>query len=123
MPLTRAEARKVALSFKGASEGEHYGQPAIYLDEQFFTRLHHKEEAVVILTGSLEMRDVMLEAEPALFYITDHYRTRPALLARLSKLNRKLLKELLAGRAAQLTAMPPIKRRAKKGAKKKKARG
>ncbi len=100
MPLTKAEARKIALAIDGASEGLHYRKPAIFVGEEFLTRVHHKEDAVVILTGSIEMRDVMLEAEPKLFYITDHYRNFPALLARLSKLDRKTLKKDLL--AAQL---------------------
>src|SRR4051812_9554422 len=110
MPLTRAEARKIALSLEGASEGSHFGKPAIFVGEEFLTRVHHKEDAVVILPGSIEMRDVMLEAEPRLFYIIEHYRSRAAVLARLSKLDRKTLKELL---------MPRLKRIGEKSAKKK----
>src|SRR3954468_14718233 len=113
MPLTRAEARKILLSLEGTSEGSHYGKPAIFIGEEFLTRIHHKEDAVVILTGSIEMRDVMLEADPKLFYIIAHYRNFPALLARLSALDRKTLQSLLA---------PRLKRIAEKSAKKKPVR-
>lgn len=70
--------------------------------------------------SSMEMRDMMLEAEPKLFYITDHYRNFPFVLARLSALTPKMLTELIAGRAAQLAEKPPKNRRkpAKKPAKK-----
>src|SRR6201992_3337999 len=107
MPLTKAEANKILLAIDGASEGEHYRQPAIFIGEEFLTRIHHKEDAVVILTGSIEMRDVMLEAEPELFYIIDHYKNFAALLARLSALNKKTLIELLKPRIAQILAAPP----------------
>jgi hypothetical protein len=40
-------------------------------------------------------------------------------LVRLSALTRTVLKDMLVGRAAQLAAMPPIKRRPKNTAKKK----
>ena len=50
----------------------------------------------------MEMRDVMLEAEPKLFYITDHYQNFPMLLARLSALDSKTLKEIWSRRAVQL---------------------
>ena len=113
MTLTRAEARKIALTIEGASEGPFFGKPAIFVNGEFLTRVHQKEDAMVILTGSMEMRDVMLEAEPERFYIIEHYRNRPALLARLSKLDRKTLKDLLA---------PRLQRIAQKGAKKKPAR-
>ena len=113
MPLTRAEARKIALSFEGASEGPYFGKPSIFVAEKFLTRVHHKEEAMVLAIGSMEMRDVMLEAEPKLFYITDHYKNFPYLLARLSKLNKETLKDLLAARVLQIEAKKPKKRAAK----------
>jgi hypothetical protein len=65
----------------------------------------------------MEMRDMMLEAQPKLFYITDHYRKFPFVLVRLAALDRKVLKDMLVGRAAQLAQMKPIKRRPKKAAK------
>lgn len=126
MPLTKAEARKIALSFEGATEGPYFGKPAIFVAEKFLTRVHHKEEAMVLSIGSMEMRDVMLEAEPRLFYITDHYKNFPYLLARLSKLNRETLKDLLAARVLRIEAKSKKKRVAKAPAKpakkKKKAR-
>ena len=69
---------------------------------QFLTKVHDKEEAMTLRVSSMEMRDMMLEAEPELFYITDHYRSFPFILARLSALTPRMLKEILAGRAAQL---------------------
>ena len=119
MPLTRTEALKVALSFPDASEGPYFNKPAVFVGETFLTRVHTKEDAMVLAIGSMEMRDMMLEAEPKLFYITDHYRKFPFVLVRLSVLTAKTLKEMLVGRAAQLAAMPPIKRRPKKTVKKK----
>ena len=130
MPLTKAEANKILLSIDGTSEGEHYRQPAIFIGEEFLTRIHHKEDAVVILTGSVEMRDVMLEAEPKLFYITEHYKPWPMLLARLAVLDRTTLKELIAARMGEIDAKakkkkktaPSVKKAVKKKAVKKKAR-
>jgi hypothetical protein len=110
MPLTRAEARKIALAVSGASEGPYFGKPANFVAEKFLTRVHTKEEAMVLAIGSMEMRDVMLEAEPKLFYITDHYKNFPYLLARLSKLDRKTLQDLLNARLLQIEAKAKKKR-------------
>ncbi|MGZ5926022.1 MAG: MmcQ/YjbR family DNA-binding protein [Rhizomicrobium sp.] len=118
MPLTRAEARKIALSFEGASEGPYFGKPAVFVAEKFLTRVHTKEEAVVLAIGSMEMRDMMLEAEPRLFYITDHYKKFPYLLARLSKLDKPTLKDLLSARVLQIEAKTKKKRAAPKPKKK-----
>src|SRR5690349_6355106 len=112
MPLTRTEARKIALAVEGATEGPYFGKPAVFVAEKFLTRVHTQEEAVVLNIGSMEMRDVMLEAEPKLFYITDHYRSFPYLLARLSKLDKATLKELLNARLLQIEAKTKKKKRA-----------
>ncbi len=120
--LTKAEARKVMLSLPGTDERPWFNQPSIFIHDRFLAKTHKTEDAVVLQVGSMEMRDMMLEAEPKLFYITDHYRKFPFVLARLSALTRIVLKDMLTGRAAQLAAMPPIKRRSKKTAGKKPAR-
>jgi hypothetical protein len=126
MPLTRAEARKIALSVEGATEGPYFGKPAVFVAEKFLTRVHTKEDAVVLNIGSMEMRDVMLEAEPGLFYITDHYKSFPYLLARLSKLDKPTLKDLLNARLLRIEAKTkkkkPAEPKAAKAPTKKKAK-
>ena len=124
MPITRAEGRKIALSIPGAGEVLWFKKPAVFLHGQFLTKVHDKEDAMTLRVSSMEMRDMMLEAEPKLFYITDHYRNFPFVLARLSALTPKILKEMVAGRAAQLAEskdkVRPRKKPLKKvGAKKK----
>jgi hypothetical protein len=122
MPIKRADGWKIALALPGASETLWFNRPAVFIHGQFLTKVHDKENAMVLRVGSMEMRDMMLEAEPKLFYITDHYRNFPYVLARLSALDRKTLKEMLVGRAAQLAANPPKRKAKKKIAKKKSAK-
>ena len=122
MPITRNEGWKIALALPGATETLWFNRPAVFIHGQFLTKVHDKEDAMVLRVGSMEMRDMMLEAEPKLFYITDHYRNFPYVLVRLSALDRKTLKEMLVGRAAQLAANPPERKAKKKIAKKKSAR-
>lgn len=101
--LTRKEGWKIALAIPGTTEVLWFRKPAVFLHDQFLTKVHDKEEAMTLRVSSMEMRDMMLEAEPELFYITDHYRNFPFILARLSALTPKTLKEILVGRAKQLT--------------------
>jgi hypothetical protein len=119
--LSRAEARRIMLAIPGTDERLWFNRPSVFIHDRFLSKVHEKEEAAVLQVGSMEMRDMMLEAEPKLFYITDHYRKFPFVLIRLSALTPKVLKEILTGRAAQLAQMKPIKR-AKKPVKKKVAR-
>lgn len=115
------------LSVEGTSEGPYFGKPSVFYGEAFVARVHDKEEAVALRVGSMEMRDVMLEAEPRLFYITDHYKPWPMLLARLAALDSKTLKELLAARILRIQEKSARKRTKKpkpvKAVRKKKAAG
>jgi len=115
--ITRAEARKVMLSVKGTSEGPYFGRPSVFFGESFVGRVHDKEEAVALRVGTIEMRDVMLEAEPRLFYITDHYKPWPMLLARLKTLDKTILKELVLARIGEIETKASRKRKAKTPAK------
>jgi hypothetical protein len=125
MPISRVDGWKIALSLPGTEEVLWFKKPAVFVHDQFLTKVHDKEDAMTLRVSSMEMRDMMLEAEPELFYITDHYRNFPFVLARLKTLTPKVLKEMLVGRAAQLaeTAEKAAKRKrpaAKKPAAKKK---
>ena len=109
--LTRTEARKIALSVPGTREKLYFNKPSIFHGDDFVAVVHDKHPAVVLRVSSIEMRDMMLEAEPALFYITDHYKNWPGLLVRLEALDRAILKALIGARIAQLDAMPSKKPR------------
>jgi hypothetical protein len=124
MALTKVEARKIALSIAGTSEGPYFGKPAIFLGEEYLCRVHDREAAVVLRSGGMEMRQVMLEAEPKLFYITDHYKNFPVILARLSALDKKTLEQLLAARILRIAQKGANRRKraVKKTVKKKKMR-
>src|SRR5579885_750191 len=120
--LSKAEARRIMLAIPGTDERLWFREPSVFIHDRFLAKTHKKEDAVTLQVGSMEMRDMMLEAEPKLFYITDHYKNFPFVLIRLSALTKTVLKEILLGRAAQLAAMPPIKRRPKKAGAKKPAK-
>jgi hypothetical protein len=116
--LSKAEARKIMLSMKGTCEAPYFGKPSVFYAESFVGRVHDKEEAVALRVGTIEMRDVMLEAEPKLFYITDHYKSWPMLLARLKILNGTTLKELVMARMGEIDAKAKKKRKSAPAAKK-----
>ncbi len=118
MSLTKSEARKVMLAIEGTAEGPYFGRPSVFYGESFVGRVHDKEEAVALRVGTIEMRDVMLEAEPKLFYITDHYKPWPMLLARLKTLDRATLRALVAARMKEIDAKPKKKSRREKTAEK-----
>jgi hypothetical protein len=98
MSLTKAQIKKIVLSFPGAVEKPSYGKPAYLIEKKFFTRLRAEDDSLVLFVGSIDERDMLIEAEPALFHITDHYKNYPTVLARAAKLDAKTLRGMLERR-------------------------
>jgi hypothetical protein len=100
--MNKAAMKKIVLSFGGVEEGESYGKPAFLLGKKFFTRLRASDDSMVLIVGSIDEREMLLEAEPKLFFITDHYKNYPAVLAHLAKLDALTLRSLLERRWKQI---------------------
>lgn len=67
-------------------EGVWYRTPALKVRGKAFVRLKEDGDSVVFLLESVDEQEALIEAKPELYFITDHYRGWPAVLARLSKL-------------------------------------
>ncbi len=93
--LSAAQFHDIALGFPGAHAQPSYGQPAIFILKKFFTRLRREDNSAVLRVGSIDERDMLLAADPALFHITDHYRNYPIVLARLEKLDAEMFTRML----------------------------
>ena len=87
--------RKLPLSTIRRDEGTSYGTPAFRLKKRLLARLHQDGESIM-LKLSFEMRDHLIRADPQAFFITDHYRNTPSVLARLDRLSAADLRKLLA---------------------------
>ena len=84
--MTREEFAAVALSFPGAAEGTSYGQPSFKVRDRFFTRVRSEDESAVLSCVPADERDFLIEADPATFHFTAHYKDYPIVLARLEGL-------------------------------------
>ena len=102
MPVTKAQVKQVALSFAGAVEKPSHGRPAYFIHKTFFTRLRAEDSSVVMRVDSIEQRDMMLELDPATYFITDHYKDWPVILVRLAKITPTELKTMLERRWRQI---------------------
>ena len=60
----------------------------------------------MLLVG-FDQRDILMQIDPETFYITDHYRGYPSVLAKLPRLNRKQLRDLLRMAYQFVTAPKP----------------
>jgi hypothetical protein len=54
---------------------------------KFFTRLRREDQSVVLTGISMDEREMLMEAEPATFHITAHYKDYPSVLARIETLH------------------------------------
>lgn len=65
-----------------------YGRPAVKVRGKFMAGYNPKEKAFVLRLASVEEQDFLIEMAPDIYYITDHYKGYPAVLARPAKLTR-----------------------------------
>ena len=98
MPITKADLKKIALSFPGAVETTSYGQPAFKVEKKFFIRLRGEDDSLVWIVDSIDERDSLLEMDPKTYFITDHYRNYPSVLVRISRIDKAMLRKMLERR-------------------------
>ena len=67
-------------------EGTWYGTPSLHVRGKSFLRLKEDGASVVFLLDSVDEQEFLISSKPEVYFITDHYRGWPSVLARLSKL-------------------------------------
>lgn len=92
-------ARRVAgmaarLGLPEVAEGTSYGTPALKVRGKSFTRL--KDPQTLVLLIPMELKDLLLEMSPQIYFETDHYRGWPAVLVRLAVISDAELAQRLA---------------------------
>ena len=107
--MTEAEMRAVILAFPGAEDGTSYGKPSFKVRGKLFTRLR-AEDASLVLTGvGFDEREMLMEADPATFHITAHYKDYQIVLARIETLSPGGLRGFLERRWRKLATKAMIK--------------
>jgi hypothetical protein len=89
-------------SLPETAEGPCYGTPGFRARGKLFARLREDGESLVVRVDPSE-RDLLLEADPRCFYVTDHYRDYPWVLVRLPVVEADVLADMLE-RAWRLAA-------------------
>jgi len=86
--------RQIALEFPGVEEGLSYGTPAFRVGGKFLARLREDGESLAIKCG-FDERDFRLQADPNVFFTTEHYRGYPTVLVRLSAIRPTVLRDVM----------------------------
>ena len=92
--VTYDTVRELAGGLPGVEESTSYGTPALKVRGKLFVRLKEDGVTIVLKTDPLE-REHLMRADPAVFFITDHYRDYPWVLVRLAEATRPQMRELL----------------------------
>jgi hypothetical protein len=107
--------REIALALPGVEESTIHGAPSLKVRGKLLTcpAIHRSAEpsTLAVRINSAE-RAKLLEAEPGIYYVTEHYLDYPTILVRLSQIDRNSLKNLLqrAWRLANSESKTPRRR-------------
>jgi len=107
-PFQRLLALAAASGITGIEQGTSYGTPSLKYKGHFLARM--KDEKTLVIRCPLEEKEMLMAAEPDLYFQTDHYIGHPALLVRLDAIDDASLKARLE-RACQMQAAKPKSRR------------
>jgi hypothetical protein len=97
-PISFDDVRKLAEGLEGVEVGTTYGTPALRVRGKVFACIANHRSAepdTLVAVIGFDERDQLLEADPATYYLKDHYRNYPAVLARLGRIHRDALRDLL----------------------------
>jgi hypothetical protein len=67
-------------------EASWYGTPALKVRGKGFARLKEDGKTAMFLLRDVDEQEWLIRARPEIYFITDHYRGWPSVLARLSRL-------------------------------------
>jgi hypothetical protein len=107
--MTQDEMEAIVMAFPGAEKGVSYGRPSYKLNGKFFTRLRGEDDSMVLLEVSFDEREMLIEAEPATFHFTAHYKDYPSVLARIETLHPGSLRNFLERRFRKIAKKATVK--------------
>jgi hypothetical protein len=77
---------RVALKLPGMEESISYGTPSLKVKGKLVSRLRIEAEGALAIYCDFIDREMFLQADPEVFFVTDHYRNYPMILIHLDKI-------------------------------------
>jgi hypothetical protein len=106
--------RKVGAKIPGLEEGKAWNGPCLKADDKIAACMATHKSAdpgtLAVVVGE-DVRDELIEGDPDVYYIRDHYVPWPTVLVRLERVDEQVLRELLM-MAARYRQTDTPKRRA-----------
>ena len=112
--------REMGTRIPGVEYGTAYGAPALKVHGKMFTCVptHRSAEPdSLAIRLDFDQRDELIAADPATYYLKDHYVNYPCVLVRLSRIHEDALRDLLlmAVRFVSTRSTRPIRRQSTAG--------
>ena len=96
MAATLATVRTLAFALPSVEEKECYGTPAFYVRKKLILRLWEDGETLVVAFPKT-LRSELIDGQPDVFSVTDHYRNYDSVLLDLLAASETLLKHMIEG--------------------------
>ncbi len=87
-----AALREIVLPLPGTEEYLCYGTPAFRVKKKLLARLREDGETLAVHADD---RDIWMEAQPGMFFVTPHYQNSAMVLVKLDGVDSGLLKQVL----------------------------
>jgi hypothetical protein len=94
---------KIVLALPGAEASTSYGTPSVKVRGKILSRWRTEAEGALAIRCDFLDRHILLQAQPKVFFMTDHYVNYPMILMRLERSSRDVLMDV-AERAWRLVA-------------------
>jgi hypothetical protein len=88
-----ARVRAAAARLPEVEESTWYGTPSLKVRGKGFARL--KDHQTLVVLCALDEKEMLLQADPAVYFETAHYKGWPAMLVRLEKISTAQLRHRL----------------------------
>lgn len=100
----------LALAYPGVERSTSYRTPSLKVKGKFMARLRTEAEGWLAIRCDFVDRQMLLQAAPEVFHVTDHYRDYPAVLIDLQQVRADALPDIVE-RAWRLVATPAAVRK------------
>jgi hypothetical protein len=89
------KAVKIAQRFPGVEVETSYGTPALKVNGKFMARLRTEAEGWLAIRCEFVDREILLQAAPHVFHLTDHYVNYPMILVDLAAIDADALADVV----------------------------
>jgi hypothetical protein len=93
--VTWDDVVRLGLALPGVEVSTSYGTPALKVGGKLMARLWEDGQTLVLVRIGFDQRELLMEVEPEVFFLTPHYQDYPSVLARLPKAQPAALAGLL----------------------------